>query len=891
MNAQPTRIGRYEIERELGRGATSVVYLANDQALRRKLALKVLPHYLTSDPAFVQRFNREAQVVGRLSHPNIVTMFDIGEDQGSHYIAFEYVDGQSVTQLLRAQPQGVPVSEAVRICLEVARALEYAHSRGIIHRDVKPGNVLLDASGRVSLTDFGIAVESEPNRAITATGGAIVGTPGYMAPEVIQGKVVDGRADIYSLGALFYHLLTGSRPFEGEGDVNMLIRALSESPAPPSTLREGVPPEIDAIALKALAPDPEHRFQSAVEFVAAVSSYSGALSPEANWPIWRTTIERLLLQYGRVQGAEIERVVPISHVAYALQRFVQESGDLDVTETPGGLELRRARLHADLNDAWSWLRDLAAPVPSLQDLLTADGKKSTLVDISDRLVHVVQRLVDVLGTSYTPLGGERVDVDFFPTAFTLDTRKAFQGTALPSAMTLLFTLREGLDDQDLLSVREALAAGRGPAQRFALLIATRSYEAATAIRETCERLRRVHGLEVAVLSHRDVRRIVAAREPVRALRKAIFSQVSLVAVSPFVTSGPVPDHAFFGRETDLQQIGSEVRTKSFVLVGGRRIGKSSVLARLHRVRLPAAGYRAVYHDCSVTPSFGTFVQARPHAWVPPLDPPGLPTFGEVLASPPGDRPLVLLLDEADKLVPSERAGRWAVFSALRTFVNSGKGQVVLSGERILLEAIKDAGSPLFNLANKILLGRLDYGAVGELVTVSFAQLEVELVDAKAVVDSIWSFTSGHPNVVQRLCHRLVNRLTEDGSDRRLRIADVQAVMDDPQFLEEDFLDTYWERASALEKILSLFLADAGAPLTIEALLARLRKEGVRAGAQVVSRALERLGTLRSLVVRDAGGYRIAVDAFPRVVARVLKADDLLLVLKDQHLSEPSEVRD
>jgi len=265
------------------------------------------------------------------------------------------------------------------------------------------------------------------------------------------------------------------------------------------------------------------------------------------------------------------------------------------------------------------------------------------------------------------------------------------------------------------------------------------------------------------------------------------------------------------------------------------------------------------------------------------------TFGDLFQSPPTDKPHVLLLDEADKLIPADRATGWPLFNVLRALANSGHAQVVLSGERILREALQDSTSPLFNFANEMLVGRLDSRAVEELVTQPMKQLEIELVGKEAIVDRIWAFTSGHPNIVQRLCSRLIERLNERGA-RRITLSDVNAVIEDPQFQEIDFLQTYWEAASPLEKIITLVLSQEARiyrPREVRQLL--VQHADVQPGATATKDALDRLVDLRSILKRSQAGYEFAVEAFPLVLANTTTIEDLIEVLVEQYEETEAQV--
>ena len=255
---------RYEIERELARGGMADVYLATDRQLRRKVAVKVLFPEFARDPSFVERFRREAQNAASLNHPNICAVYDWGQERGTYYIVMEYVEGRSLRDIIRAEGQ-IPAVAAARIAAELADALAFAHRRGVIHRDVKPGNVLITGTGQVKLTDFGIAANQfDANQGLTQT-GAVMGTATYFSPEQAQGHPVDGRSDVYALGVVLYEMLTGVPPFSGESPVAVAMKHVREVP-PPMTVRvPDVPTQLQAIVNAALTKEIEVRYQSAEE--------------------------------------------------------------------------------------------------------------------------------------------------------------------------------------------------------------------------------------------------------------------------------------------------------------------------------------------------------------------------------------------------------------------------------------------------------------------------------------------------------------------------------------------------------------------------------------------------------------------------------------------------
>ncbi len=270
---------RYKVEGEVGRGAFGVVYRARDNLLRRTVALKVmsLPEGLSPEESehLVERFHREARAAAGLSHPNIVIIHDISRAGGRHFISMEFLEGQPLSEVIGGSP--MPLERAGRIADEVLAALEYAHSRNIVHRDIKPDNIFILPGDSVKLVDFGLA-RVQATSTITRT-GTVMGSPGYIAPEVVEGRQADARTDIFSFGVVLYEMLTGARPFGPmtpfESFIHVIYRIMSEDPAPPSSLNDEVPAALDAVVARCLAKDPGMRFGDVGELRAALASALG----------------------------------------------------------------------------------------------------------------------------------------------------------------------------------------------------------------------------------------------------------------------------------------------------------------------------------------------------------------------------------------------------------------------------------------------------------------------------------------------------------------------------------------------------------------------------------------------------------------------------------------
>jgi eukaryotic-like serine/threonine-protein kinase len=262
--------GRYEIEDLVGTGGMSSVYRARDTVLGRRVALKILHEHFSSDDEYVERFRREARAIARLNHPNIVTVIDRGEFEGRQFIVFEYVPGANLKDLVRREGP-LPVEEAVALAHQVARGLAFAHEQGIVHRDVKPQNVLLDETGSPKVTDFGIARSLDPQEGLTES-GTLLGTSDYISPEQASGRRVDERSDQYSFGVLLYELLTGEVPYPAETFMGTAMRHLHDPVPSVRARRPDVPGALDAIVARAMAKDPRDRFPSAAAMAAALEA-------------------------------------------------------------------------------------------------------------------------------------------------------------------------------------------------------------------------------------------------------------------------------------------------------------------------------------------------------------------------------------------------------------------------------------------------------------------------------------------------------------------------------------------------------------------------------------------------------------------------------------------
>jgi len=298
--------GRYELEEVVGHGGMSTVYKAHDSLLERNVALKVLHQQYNEDEDFVERFKREARSVAQLQHPNIVTVIDRGEEDGRQYIVFEYIDGENLKELVVRKGR-LDVRTALEIGLEIARGLSFAHERGLVHRDVKPQNVLLNGDGGAKVTDFGIARSLDVERGVTQP-GTVLGTSNYIAPEQASGQPVNAQTDVYSLGIVLYEMITGELPFPGDNFVAVAMKQVQEPSPSVLDARGDVPLRIAEMIDRALEKDPEQRFPTMEAFAAEI---------EAN-----------LAELDRGQDGAVTMVVP------AAQRLKQTKRRKSVSHVP-----------------------------------------------------------------------------------------------------------------------------------------------------------------------------------------------------------------------------------------------------------------------------------------------------------------------------------------------------------------------------------------------------------------------------------------------------------------------------------------------------------------------------------------------------------------------------
>lgn len=265
------KYGRYKIVDQLGKGSMGKVYLAHDPHIDRKVALKVLHKDHLGSKDIIKRFIKEAKAIGRLSHPDIVSVYDVGQDHGTIFIAMEYLEGRPLNKVI--QSEKLPIAAIIKIGRQVAAALDYAHQKGIIHRDIKPSNLMLTDNGNVKLTDFGIAHFEDASLTLKTRSGDILGTPAYMSPEQIAGKTVDNRSDLYSLGVILYELMVGQRPFVKDNITALFSAIAQQRPLAPVKADPAIPRRLSGVIMQAMAKHPDRRYQTGSAMASALVAH------------------------------------------------------------------------------------------------------------------------------------------------------------------------------------------------------------------------------------------------------------------------------------------------------------------------------------------------------------------------------------------------------------------------------------------------------------------------------------------------------------------------------------------------------------------------------------------------------------------------------------------
>lgn len=982
--------GRFRPVRLLGTGGLGRVFEAVDTMLERPVAIKVL-HSSVGDEAAGLRFLREARAMARVIGHYVLRIYDVGIGAGDvPFIVMELVDC-SLAELMRGHGPVDPriATEVVR---QVAAGLESLHDHELVHRDVKPSNIFVDvSSARVLLGDFGLArttgaeppagdlaaaAEDRGDVSLTRS-GLIIGTPAYMSPEAACGLPVDARSDLYSLGTVFYELLTGELPFRGASLGEMIQHRLHGEVPSPRRFNTRISPAMERIVLRLLEREPEKRFQSAGELRRALARLE-----RLKWWQWRgrheqeSTSLRQWLGGSSVRSRRVE-ADPALVTSLDEPRAVPESNDAGPRRAERPDENQREHAEPDrfqatimlpalsvgdvqpppaesvepaLPTAWLMVpgddgeeaqvrlgdetligRDSACDVAVarswmsrrhfairmgedgfyLEDLGSANGtyvneqrvSRTRLVDrdriqaggksmlfiqtvLSERETAALRRLRLLDEAWHECFAGEEAgrppDIATLARRLTHGPLREALGYQIQHEVPAYRDIAGYVVEAPMLWIRQtrfpilfvpvsdSLAMEHVMAQLqaacatdyLALLVAVPPAREQGGVATDLRRLvaDSVYRYDLAVLDRADLARILRSGDSKTLIELFIEQGIAPARLSPYVIRGPVPENMFFGREAEIKELSQNLRNHA--IVGSRRMGKSSILLRLCRLLGRDPRHRAFYVNCEACFDHADF----------------LATFSAALATPAIDavtdlrasvtaiarqhtgKTVVFLLDEVDELVAfdarSQTPGR--LFKTLRALSHEQISHFVFSGGRTLHDALHDPHSPFFNFCEDVRLSPLSRHNVAEIVLKPMRQLSIALADEQAIIDRVFTVTSGHPNLVQYLCDRLVNQ----GGERRITPAMVDEVVSSQAFVDH-FMETAWSQSTPLEKLITLLPTEV--TFTRDWLLQRLGERGI-ADRDAIDSALETL-SLYALIQRDGERLRFVLQHFPMAVRR------------------------
>jgi serine/threonine-protein kinase len=936
-------LGRYQILEALGSGAIGVVYKAIDPVVGRTVALKVLEE-AGDDPVVREQFAREASAAAKLRHPNLITVYEVGEGDGLLYLAMELVEGGSLRAALRPG-QPLEVDQAVEIVRQVGEALSYIHGQGFVHRDLKPSNVLLKPDGRVLLTDLGLLV---PRGAETLTSiGTVLGTPSHMSPEQAMGQRLDARSDLFCLGLIAYETLTGRPPFEAGSVTELLYRIVSETPPRPETLNPALPPEMGNVVLRALEKSAEARQASVDEFVRALQGAAGRgprtitmrgvpvppmVAPSSPMPGATAPVPSpasASLDESTRQTVPLAAAVPVMlglpsavFPAWLLavtgsQRGVQfplgeravigrdehaevALADSSVSRRHASLERRGDGFHVVDQGSrnGTWVNGQRVSEQRLGDrdevrvgnvtfiFIQAASQQEVTADARARLRQFEQawaaleaaargedrRRFDEAGAGLVdgPLReaiGYRVEqaLPSLHGVFGFVVRSAMMWIRHSRFPILLIAHDPRRPDVLPEVTRQVELAKVG--SYFALLVVVptqpRTGNEAAALRQGLADS--VYRHDFVVLDRDHLASIIGQGSSQRLVEIILEQGIDVSMLSPYLVRGPVPESMFFGREREIKAISQSVRRHDYALVGGRRIGKSSILLKLARVLGYDGRFAPVYLNCEdkfeaaeLLLGLGEGLEAAE-----PVGGAGrLRALLQEQRKGSGSPLRVFLLDEVDEVlsrdVRAERPGQ--LFKTLRALSHEGLCRFVFSGSRSLHRHLHDPGSPFFNFCDEMPLSVLDGKSVAEIVSRPLAQLGFELPDREQLVERMIRLTGGHPNLVQWLCDHLVRSATA----RRIDLDLLASAASETAF-HEHFLETAWGDATPLERLVSLVVE--GPEFEFHELLKELK--GLGLGDR--PRTLEALRTLELFAVLERKGsrYRFLLPEFGRIARAAL----------------------
>ncbi len=582
---------------------------------------------------------------------------------------------------------------------------------------------------------------------------------------------------------------------------------------------------------------------------------------ERNWPVWENAIKDALWTYGEANETNLAKL-PRRSLARALQRYVEMHSEdaLTLQASPVALKfdnhLTAQRFLSHWKAAWE------------------------VVESEEAFKSVTSQMVDQLCAL---LGFSRVEDRTYQGLIGYVVRAAALRLKIPARFPIIFIPRHDADEQDLGVLRDLMGV-MNMVSYFALIVDLRDAPTSDP-RLSLKRIVRQAIHDFIVLDGADIRNLLAARDHGRRLVEIILDQVDLTVVSPYVTSGPVPANMFFGRDYELKTIVRTIRDTNFAIVGGRKIGKTSVLARVHQLLQETPEYKPYYLDCQAVHNYSDFFEAIDTMWRTPLPVPTVEGFRrmatELLALFPG-RTLVMLFDEIDSMLQKDMQNGEQLFQILRALSQEGRLRFIFCGEKVLNESLHNPAQVFFNFCNMMPLTYLNPDEARRVVIEPMQEMGITLEGDGQLADDIVELTAGHPNIVQYICQKLIEQINHR-RDRNIRRTDLAVVSASAEFAEY-FAEVSWGQANALERLITLLMLDQS-EVTMAEIAEALRTRELPVSPMQLETALNDL-CLYSILRRDGPKYAFAARAFPEVLQRSQDVSGLLLSFIDEIKTSP-----
>lgn len=578
-------------------------------------------------------------------------------------------------------------------------------------------------------------------------------------------------------------------------------------------------------------------------------------SEEARWAAWESSIRKALWLYGRVEE-DMLLDIPLKERREAMRRFVEErpQDDLVFRLDPPRIELAAPKRMKTFLSNWKAAWETVESEATFQPIAAM----------------LASQLCDMLGFTLLDARTYRNLHGYVVKAPALRLR-------VPPRFPIIFLRKREFSPEDIDDIRSLMNI-LNMTSYFALLIDLNDWPSQLDKRKNLKYLVRGAIHDLIVLDGSDLRQIIMARDHERRLIEIILSQVDLTVVSPYVTSGPVPENMFFGRDNELKTITRKVKDCSFALIGGRKIGKTSILAKVYRLLSETPNYFPLYLDCQAVTDYDTFFEAVNSMWeveLPSPSPDGFRRLITHLANEWSGGTIAILLDEVDALLSYDLLAQEKLFRVFRALSQEQYCRFVFCGERILYARLHAPDSPLFNFCDTIHLSYLEEQAARRMILEPMQAMGITMADQETVVREIMDLASCHPNLVQYICQRLIIQINRRGS-RRITMADLEAVRTSSQF-NEYFIEVTWGNASALEKLISVLIIDR-TPVTMSDIETLLNQAGLPVPRVDLEEAVGDL-VLYSIIRKNGQYYEFASHGFPHVIKASQDMPTLLSGLK------------